>query len=407
MLITPNVELSRFYTNRGAADLLIKLMGSSMPGHVIDVGAGCGSLSYAAATKWSGVKLSTVDVDDSCIEKLSRKLSGAQLFNHTHYNLDALDEDLPNYITLGRPLFDVAISNPPYAGADWRPGYERILKEANLDDVYAVGGSVNRDIVFIAQLLRLTRPGGRIGVIVPDGIVSGIRSAKVRRKLLQTYNVRTVVQLPRGSFQKTEAQAFILIMENRPPDRRYIELVRPNVARGVTDTLRVERGQAEERMDFSFYRHHPNSMLDCTTLMHLGASIARGGLNSKEARAVACNVFHTTDFPDDGSVNLEFPAHGDGAPEANHGTVAEVGDILIARIDRNLHRKVCIVKAGRAVITDCIYRVRVAEDVRVLVLQALRSDLGADALSRAARGVAARVLNKRDLERLPLQLKSS
>lgn len=119
------------------------------------------------------------------------------------------------------------------------------------------------------------------------------------------------------------------------------------------------------------------------------------------------NVFHTTDFPGDGSAELAFPVHGEGALGAYRGTVAEAGDILIARVDRTLHRKVGIVRAGRAAITDCIYRVRVAEEARDAVLRALRSDQGADALSRAARGVGARVLNKRDLERLPLRLKSA
>lgn len=82
--------------------------------------------------------------------------------------------------------------------------------------------------------------------------------------------------------------------------------------------------------------------------------------------------------------------------------IAEPGDILVARVDRALHEKVCFVASGRAAITDCVYRVRVLPEWRPRVLAALTSPAGRQALSALARGVGPRMLNREDLLDLPL-----
>lgn len=78
------------------------------------------------------------------------------------------------------------------------------------------------------------------------------------------------------------------------------------------------------------------------------------------------------------------------------------GDILIARVGRNLEAKVLGVSAGNVVLTDCIYRIRAPEAMRNELLSALSSADGRQWLSSHAYGVAAKHLTKFDLLSFPL-----
>ncbi|WP_334666769.1 hypothetical protein, partial [Streptomyces cyaneofuscatus] len=56
--------------------------------------------------------------------------------------------------------------------------------------------------------------------------------------------------------------------------------------------------------------------------------------------------------------------------------IAAPGDILVGRIGRNLHEKVCIVEGGNCLISDCIFAVRVLPAYREKLLLYLTSNEG-------------------------------
>jgi type I restriction enzyme M protein len=173
----------------------------------------------------------------------------------------------------------------------------------------------------------------------------------------------------------------------------------------MTASLAIDQESAIRRLDYDYHvnNNHTNSSL---TLDDLGAHVVRGSLENAKVRnqyPAEAWAFHTTDFPCEGftSTKLKKQKLRDFPPST---VWAEPGDILVARVDRNLHRKVCIVTHGKSPVTECVFRIRLAPQWQQPVLRALTSPAGKARLQSTARGVAARMIARSDLVRMPLDI---
>ena len=385
--------LARYYTDPTIGQVFVSLFDRGNANSILDLGSGGGSLTIAAAHRWANARIQTIDLDLDAEAQIRTSMASAGHNAHEHLVADVLDEELPNKV--GGSRFDLAVCNPPYMRIRWREGFTRILADAGMQSLHAIPpAALTSDIMFVAQILRLAEPGAEIGVIVPDGLVSARRSRAVRQALLERVRVMRVVQLPRGSFLGTEAQAHIIVFRNERGRGEPVEISNFDID-GISAPVAVDKQAAESRMDFSFYQTGIRSRRGFN-LRALGAEIIRGSLSTVEARACGEPVFHTDQF--DSAVALSHRLPEQPVCKDRPGRrVAEPGDILLARVDRDLQRKICVIVRGRAVLTDCVYRVRVPATWRDVVARALLSESGQAALLRASRGVGARMLNKQDL----------
>ncbi len=89
--------------------------------------------------------------------------------------------------------FDVVLANPPFSG--------RLDKDRIVEDV-KVGTTTQTELLFLQYMLNQMKPGGRCGVIVPEGVLFGSTGAhkELRRKLIENNNVEAVLSLPGGVF---------------------------------------------------------------------------------------------------------------------------------------------------------------------------------------------------------------
>ncbi|RWE28610.1 N-6 DNA methylase, partial [Mesorhizobium sp.] len=340
------------------------------------------------------------DVDLGAEKHVRLGMASAGHLAHEHLVADVLDENLPDMV--GGTRFDLAVCNPPYTRIRWRHGFARILAEAGLHRLRTVPAeTLPSDIMFVAQILRVAEFGAEVGVIVPDGLVSGRRSRAIRHALLKRVRVMRVVQLPRGSFRGTEAQAHVIVFRNEPGRGESVEISNLDVD-GISSPISIGSEAAEFRMDYGFYRPIKDTVRQGFTLRGIQAKITRGSLSSVEARACSAPIFHTNCFTQRSPLAYRLSDLPIGA-DCGGRRIAEPGDILVARVDRELHRKVCVVTCGRAVLTDCVYRIRVPATWRDTVVRGLLSDAGQAALIRASRGVGARMLNKEDLLDLEIE----
>jgi type I restriction enzyme M protein len=108
----------------------------------------------------------------------------------------------------GLPLdgYDVVLANPPFSG--------RVDRDRIVDDV-KVGTSTATELLFVKYMMDNLKPGGRCGVVVPEGVLFGSTGAhkELRRMLVQNNRVEAVLSLPGGVFQpysgvKTSVLAF-------------------------------------------------------------------------------------------------------------------------------------------------------------------------------------------------------
>jgi len=90
--------------------------------------------------------------------------------------------------------FDVVLANPPFSG--------KLDKDRIVDDV-KVGTTTATEILFLKHMMDSLRPGGRCGVIVPEGVLFGSTGAhkELRRQLVENNTVEVVLSLPGGVFQ--------------------------------------------------------------------------------------------------------------------------------------------------------------------------------------------------------------
>lgn len=86
------------------------------------------------------------------------------------------------------------LANPPFSG--------RVDKDRIVEDV-KVGTSTSTELLFLKYTMDSLRPGGRCGVIVPEGVLFGSTTAhkELRRQLIENNRVEAVLSLPGGVFQ--------------------------------------------------------------------------------------------------------------------------------------------------------------------------------------------------------------
>lgn len=107
-------------------------------------------------------------------------------------------------------LFDVILANPPFAG--------RVQRESILPDLAT--DTRDTELLFLQWFIDHLAPGGRAGVIVPNGVLFGTSRAdrRIREQLLRECRVDAVISLPAGIFRPYSGVATaVLVFQKEPP----------------------------------------------------------------------------------------------------------------------------------------------------------------------------------------------
>jgi type I restriction enzyme M protein len=399
----------RYYTSPLVSRSLIERIEAPQPKLVLELGSGSGSLCSAAAKRWQDAKLVTVDVDRGAPRHLGASNTTPRL-KHTHFVHDVLDEALSDRIGLRLGTVDVAICNPPYIRPRWRADFGKILEDAGLSGALASLRDAGADLLFLAQNLRLLRNSGKLGLILPDGLVAAERFSRVRQTLLCQHLVQQVIQLPRGVFKGTEAQTYLAVLTKGAGETGEVSLRQMGADGQLSPAIHVDQDAAVKRLDYAFHASRglssrcsvsgdaPMSFRQALT------EVVRGTICSSAIHSFPTPVFHLRDFAEPVAeqavriVPKRFALGSRTAQRVAHNArLAVPGDILIARVGRSLANQVALVVHGPCVISDCIFALRTTDDHRESIYRFLESDTGRLALASAAHGVAARFMSKSNL----------
>jgi hypothetical protein len=120
--------------------------------------------------------------------------------------------------------FDAIVGNPPWdmvradTGADRaraRADATALVRFSRDSGVYDTrsDGHVNRYQLFVERAVALTRPGGRLGLVLPSGILSDSGSAALRRLILSRCDVERLVGFDNrtGTFPIHRSVRFVLL----------------------------------------------------------------------------------------------------------------------------------------------------------------------------------------------------
>lgn len=398
----------RYYTSPIVTQALIDSIEASTPKLVLELGSGSGSLCTAAATRWQDAKLVTVDVD----RQAPRRLSAGHIsrkHQHNHFVHDVLDEALSDKIGLTLGSVDVAVCNPPYIRPRWRSDFGKILEDAGLSGTLTSLHDAGADLLFLAQNLRLLRQNGKLGLILPDGLVTAEKFSGVRRALLRQHLIEQVVQLPRRVFKGTEAQTYLAVLSKAAGETDQVMLRQMGHDGRLSAAIEVPQDAAEKRLDYIFHaRVNPSSRASDghsqMTVREALTDVVRGTVCSSAIAGFRMPVFHLGDFDSRSGANVvrvvpkRFTLSDRAARlAAAKAHLALPGDILLARVGRALEDRLALVVHGPCVISDCVFALRATDEHRERLYRFFESDPGRHALASTAHGVAARFLSKTNL----------
>lgn len=121
--------------------------------------------------------------------------------------MDALSND--NTV---KDQFSLILANPPFSGSADYDGIELSLKKAlNLGKT---AKTAKTELLFLALMLRMLKPGGRCAVIVPAGVLFGsTKSHKaVREALVDEHQLQAVISMPSGVFKPYTGVATAILL---------------------------------------------------------------------------------------------------------------------------------------------------------------------------------------------------
>ncbi len=87
--------------------------------------------------------------------------------------------------------FEVILANPPFGGKENESIQSNFSIESNATE-----------LLFLQHILKSVRTGGKIGIVLPEGVLFQTNNAftRVKQSMLEDFNLHTIVSLPAGVF---------------------------------------------------------------------------------------------------------------------------------------------------------------------------------------------------------------
>jgi type I restriction enzyme M protein len=192
-----------FYTPRAVTLLITELIDPKIGEKMLDPANGTGGFITVVIEH---LKKKSTNIED--LRSISQNVTGWEykplpyLLSVT--NLILHDIEVPNIIfrdSLDKPLsaytqkdrVDIIEANPPFGGIVANNN------ENNFPQNFRTKESAD---LFLILMIHLLKQGGRAGIVLPDGSLTGDGvKQRVRQKLLEDCNLHTIIRLPNSVFQ--------------------------------------------------------------------------------------------------------------------------------------------------------------------------------------------------------------
>jgi len=195
-------DTGEFYTPRAVTQFIVDMVNPKLGEKIADPACGTGGFLVCAIEH---LKKQVKSIDDRKI--LQETITGTELkplpFMLAVINLITHDIEVPqieNGDSLSREYnsikqkdrVDIIVANPPFGGVVGDG------METNFPLNYRTKESADLFLILFIQLLK---DGGRAGIVLPDGSLTGDGvKQRIRQKLLEDCNVHTIIRLPQSVF---------------------------------------------------------------------------------------------------------------------------------------------------------------------------------------------------------------
>ena len=212
-----------YYTPRPLIKTIVKVVAPELGNKIYDGAVGsagflCEAFEYLKTSK----NLSTKNADTLqkktfygkekkslayIIGTMNMILHGIEAPNIVHTN--TLAENLADIQEKDR--YDIVLANPPFGGK------ERAEVQQNFP--IKTGETA---FLFLQHFIKILKAGGRAGVVIKNTFLSNTDNASVslRKLLLESCNLHTVIDLPGGTFAGAGVKTVVLFFEKGAPTRK-------------------------------------------------------------------------------------------------------------------------------------------------------------------------------------------
>lgn len=239
-----------FYTPRAITHFICEMINPQLGEKILDPSCGTGGYLTAAIEH---LKKQASSVEDH--QSIAKNVMGWE-YKPLPYllattNLILHDMDVPNITfrdSLDQPLsayteknrVNAILANPPFGGIVANSN------ENNFPQNFRTKESADLFLVLMIHLLKL---GGRAGIVLPDGSLTGDGvKQRVRQKLLEECNLHTIIRLPNSVFQPyaTVATNLLFFTKGEPTKEVwYYEHRLPEGQKSYSKTKTIQRKELE------------------------------------------------------------------------------------------------------------------------------------------------------------------
>lgn len=255
----------QYFTPRHVIDMAVKMLNPKPNEHVIDLASGSGGFlihtmqwvwnehmtdkSHETKIEYAKSKIYGIDFDDKPV-KISRALMLIAGDGRSHvfklnslspkewigsdaekekarselrqrlYKFNDYDKDRQNEEGFQYFNFDLLLTNPPFAGEIID---RTVLNNYELakNDKGKLRNKMERHILFIERALSMVKPGGRMAIVLPQGVLNNTNMQYIRQWLFDKARILAVVGLHGNTFKPhTGTKTSVLFLQKWAEDEK-------------------------------------------------------------------------------------------------------------------------------------------------------------------------------------------
>jgi len=230
--LVPEVSKSKkgqYFTPRVIIDTVVKMLNPHRREYIIDPACGsAGFLVHAMQYVWNkynikderlkaayaGKYLWGIDFEEKAT-KISRAImliAGDGRFHiykenslefirwNEKFKAALMDEDLVRDEKFRELNFHILMTNPPFAG-DIKEGWLKALYKIVPESKKKFDSAIDRHILFIERALDMIKPGGRLAIVLPQGVFNNTNDRYIREFVMKKARILAVIGLHGNSFK--------------------------------------------------------------------------------------------------------------------------------------------------------------------------------------------------------------
>ena len=224
----------QYFTPRALIRAMVKCVGPEPGKTIADPACGTGGFFLAAHDFLTNPENRSLDRDQKLFLKHrafhgneivagTRRLCLMNMFLHGIGDMTGETAVSPTDALISSPsqTFDYVLANPPF-GKKSSMSFTNAEGEQetqdltyNRQDFWAT--TSNKQLNFVQHIRTMLKTTGHAAVVVPDNVLfEGGAGETIRRKLLDTTDLHTILRLPTGIFYAQGVKANVIFFDNRP-----------------------------------------------------------------------------------------------------------------------------------------------------------------------------------------------